>query len=237
MRIFIYLIIITLISGCANSDSKTSQKNTKAKINNDTLVNDSITTAANIKTDNVSQISINEVAECTAIENSINRLACYDNLAKSLGLTKTSKTTSGDLGKGEWVTNVTTNPIDDSKTVVLSLISESGQSTYGMPTSLSLRCKSNTTEAYIYWNDYLGSEADVTTRIGEGRAQTRKWSISTDNEATFFPGSDITFIKNLMQVNKFVAQVTPYNESPVTLVFNIEGLSKAIKPLRETCNW
>ena len=101
-----------------------------------------------------------------------------------------------------------------------------------------LRCKSNTTEAYINWEDFLGlDETTVVTRIGAAQASTRTWLLSTDNKSTFYRGSDIDFIQALMQDDRLVAQITPYNESPVTATFDLRGLSEAIKPLRETCQW
>ena len=60
--------------------------------------------------------------------------------------------------------------------------------------------------------------------------------MSTDSQATFHPKA-ISFLKSLLQSNKLVAQITPYNESPVTAIFNTAGLENAIKPLRETCHW
>ncbi|MEL8222763.1 type VI secretion protein, partial [Escherichia coli] len=29
----------------------------------------------------------------------------------------------------------------------------------------------------------------------------------------------------------------PYNESPVSATFNLSGLSNALKPLQDACNW
>jgi type VI secretion system protein VasI len=158
-------------------------------------------------------------------------------LAQSLGLTAEQAAFLPTSSEGEWRVSVDTNPIDDSKTVVLALTAETGVSAYGDPIALILRCKSNQTEVYINWNNYLGSEAAVTSRIGDAAAQTRLWSLSTDSKATFYPSGDISFIKSLMGVDQFVAQVTPYSESPVTAVFNTSGLEVAVAPLRETCNW
>ncbi|ENG76194.1 hypothetical protein ECP03052938_5043 [Escherichia coli p0305293.8] len=33
------------------------------------------------------------------------------------------------------------------------------------------------------------------------------------------------------------AKITPYNESPVSATFNLNGLSTTLKPLQEACNW
>ncbi|MBK5970470.1 MULTISPECIES: type VI secretion system-associated protein TagO [Thiorhodovibrio] len=141
-------------------------------------------------------------------------------------------------GRGKWDVSVKTNPLDDSKTVSLYLAASSGVSRWGKPIWLVLTCKSNRTDLYINWNDYLGSDApEVIFRIGLNKAKIGRWSISTDNEATFYPGGTISIIKEIMRSSSFVAQVTPYNESPVTAIFETTGLSNAIKPLRETCLW
>ena len=38
----------------------------------------------------------------------------------------------------------------------------------------------------------------------------------------------VAFIRELMAADRFVAQVTPYNESPVTAVFELTGLPTAV---------
>jgi len=106
--------------------------------------------------------------------------------------------------------------VDDTITITFILESDSGKSVYGKPIYLVLRYKSKKTEAYINWNSYLGSKASVLTRTGTEKASTQIWSLSTDSQATFYPKDDIKFIRKLMNVDKFVAQVTPYNENPIT---------------------
>jgi|TARA_B100001971_G_scaffold18505_1_gene14422 type VI secretion system protein VasI len=181
--------------------------------------------------------SINKrLAKCAAIEGDLERLECFDQLTRELGLVATTNTVAVE-GSGKWNVRIDSNPLDDSKTVVLVLVADEGSSQWGRPVVLIIRCKSNSTEVYITWNDYLGSEARVTTRIGSSKAQSSYWSLSTDSQATFYQDNRIAFVKQLMRADKFVAQVTPYNESPVTAVFDIRGLSEAIKPLQETCGW
>ncbi len=90
---------------------------------------------------------------------------------------------------------------------------------------------------YITWDAYLGSEATVLTRVGDAKAVSQGWDLSSDSKATFYPGNHVSFIKSLLQTDKLVAQVTPYDESPVTAVFDLSGLSTAIAPLQATCGW
>jgi type VI secretion system protein VasI len=177
-----------------------------------------------------------EYAKCAIIEGDLARLECFDNLAEKKNLDGRQAQPTSIEGKGKWNVSVDVNPIDDSKTVTLVLDADSGKNRWGKLVYLVARCKSNTTDLYIGWNDYLGSEADVLTRVGDNKAITQRWSMSTDSKATFHR-KPIPFLKEMLTSSKLVAQVTPYNESPVTAIFNTAGLENAIKPLRETCNW
>ncbi len=107
------------------------------------------------------------------------------------------------------------------------------------------RCKSDKTELYINWSDYLGNDSTsiysdfklVTTRMGSSSAEENRWSLSTDSKATFSPGWGGDWIKRIAKIDEFVAQVTPYGENPVTAVFDVRGLREAASPLAETCGW
>jgi type VI secretion system protein VasI len=155
--------------------------------------------------------------ECSAIEDTAARLACYDALANDAAPPAVSSSDN-------WSVSVDTNPVDDTKTVTYSTggIEGSTSSTFGDDFSLILRCRSASLDAYIVWNDYLGSETtQVTYRIGTAPAKTDTWYISTDGQATFFSQNEPAnrqFIDSLVASDngRLVAQVTPYNESTST---------------------
>lgn len=180
---------------------------------------------------NTNEDILKELAVCASITNDAKRLACYDRLTQSLGL---NPPTSVE-GKGKWQVGVETNPLDDSTSVFLMLVADSGTSTWGNRVSLVLRWESNKLEAYINWHDYLEDGTAVTWRIGTKEARTSVWGLSTDNEATFYPYDVAGFIQELLGTSRFVAQVTPYEESPITAVFDITGLKNAIRPLEKAC--
>lgn len=177
------------------------------------------------------------VKQCSAISGSVERLACFDRLSSDNGLASKISAVPVD-GVGKWDVNERTNPLDDSRTVFLMLRSDSGSSgTYRkLPIGLVIRCKSNKTELFVNWNDYLGRSANVVSRIGSNPAKEMSWSMSSDSKATFKDRS-ISFIKEMLEADSLVLQTTPYNASPVTAEFDIRGLSEAIKPVRETCGW
>jgi len=180
---------------------------------------------------------IKEIAKCAAIEGDLERLEAYDNLARLLGVAYPKVIYPDVKGTGKWRFDKEINPIDDTITITFILESDSGKSIYGQPIYLVLRYKSKKTEAYINWNSYLGSKANVLTRMGTEKDSTQTWSLSTNSQATFYPKDDIKFIQKLMNVDKFVAQITPYNENPITAVFDIRGLRNAIEQFNDILHW
>ena len=127
-------------------------------------------------------------------------------------------------------------PLDDTNILYLSIRSYQGIDKGGMPISLGIRCNSNKTEMFISWNYYLGGDVWVTARIGEEKAEKERWNLSSDKRSSF-KLRPISMIKRLIKVDRYIAEVVPYNENPMTSIFNVRGLSEAIKPLRKDCGW
>lgn len=186
----------------------------------------------------------NELAECSAMAGDLERLQCFDDLAAAAGLNgpQPIPTKAGDTGR--WQVRKEVNPIDDTQRVVLALTASEGKSRFGNDVVFIARCQSNETEAYISWGDYLGNDGDiysewkwVTIRIGEEKARQEKWGLSTDSQATFAPSWAGALLKQMSGTSKFIAQVTPYNESPRTAIFDTTGMASALAPLAETCGW
>jgi type VI secretion system protein VasI len=182
-----------------------------------------------------------EVAQCAAISGDLSRLECFDELAKRHYLDGPQEKPVEVTDTGEWDVKVSVNPIDDSKTVRLLLVAQSGRSSWRGPVTLIARCKSGETDVFIMWRDFLGSDNPrVLTRIGKQKALETTWSLSTDSTATFHT-NPVVFLKRILwetaESTSLVAQTTPYNENPVTAIWDTSGLVNAIKPLRETCNW
>ncbi len=146
--------------------------------------------------------------------------------------------------KGKWL-STSVNPLDDSETVVLSLVADSGTSKFGDPIKFIARCKSNKTEAYVIWGDYLGDDSRsvysewkyVTVRVGVSKARRERWGISTDRKATFTANWAGAFLKELLDQDRLVLETIPYGENPSTAIFDVSGLRRVLGNLSGPCNW
>lgn len=189
-------------------------------------------------------VSKEEIAVCADIATLSIRHTCYDDLAARHGLASANAATAKHEepaapapATGAWMISVRTDPLTDKEIHSAILIAKTGRSRYGNSQALTVRCSNNQTEMYINWNDYLGSDAYTTYRVGQAKAVTSNWSLSTDKQAAFFPGSPVATLKQMMESDTFAASITPYNESPVTVVFDITGAAEAFSGIREACNW
>ena len=183
-------------------------------------------------------LSISTIGSCKSINDNNQRLACYD--AAFEVNTSVVETNS----KSKWVIIEDVSPIDDSKTVRLSLKSDSpikSDFSQVIPT-LNIQCKERETDFYINFNIFLSThDIKPITRIDSDKAVNGvEWSISTDYKALFYPGSQKKineFIKTLKDKKKFFIQVTPFSKGSINTTFDLTGLDEAIKPVREVCNW
>lgn len=183
---------------------------------------------------------IGQLKEASKISNDSIRLRAYDQILEDSGirqrlLNENSAPATGNDSK--WMVTMDINPIDDSRVIVFGLIADKGTSDFGKPIGLLIRYESKKTEIYVTWNDYLGDEVYVTMRIGDEKAETFRWNISTNKTATFYPRNCISLINRIINADKIVFQCTPYNESPVTAIFDVRGLKEAADEYMSDLKW
>lgn len=196
---------------------------------------------------------VSDLATCAKLGSDLQRLICFDALAAAHADAATpsaqpsaSPPPAGPAadtptGPGNWQVIQETNPMDDSQTVILVLPESGAGDRLGRKAELYLRCRSATMEAFISWQDYLASDGgydtdakDVTLRWDSDVPNVQRLSTSTDATATFL-GAPTSFYKSLLQHQKLVAQVVPYNAGPRTAVFDLPGLAQIAAPLRTAC--
>jgi type VI secretion system protein VasI len=139
---------------------------------------------------------------------------------------------------GKWNVSTDINPLDDSQTTYLRLEADSGSGKYGKPIYLTIRDKSGSVDLFINWDSYISSsDSNVVTRVGKSKSRSTNWNISTSNTATFYRGNPSNFINELLQADKVVFQITPYNANTVTAIFDIRGLPNIIDPIMKSKGW
>ena len=170
------------------------------------------------------------------------RLKCYDS-ATEFGKKNEANAIAQNTGK--WLVRKETSDIDDSQNVFMTISSNEkvlGPFSNGSaPAQILIRCMENTTSVVLIMNDHFLSDIQgygaVTYRLDEKKAANKRLQVSTDNKALglWNGGSAIPFSKALFDHSNLLVKVTPFNESPVTVNFDITGLEDAIAPLREAC--
>lgn len=190
--------------------------------------------------------------DCVTITADDARLACFD---EAFG-THTSSTETDDAAttvpdtspqdRGDWLVRQDQSQLTDDKNVFVQLLSENsvagrfGGSGQGM---ILLRCLENTTAVTLNFNNQFMSSIQayghVEYRLDDAPMQRVNMEESTDNMVLgMWNGARaIPFIKALYGHDRLVVRATPYNESPMTLTFQITGVEVATQELRETCNW
>lgn len=177
-----------------------------------------------------------EVAACAAVKNDVTRLSCFDQMASKNGLVETTVATVA-AGSGKWSTSTSSDPLTDKSVYLAFLDADQGRGKYGGKVDLVVRCKNNSTELYINWNSYLGLDTTtVTHRVDKNKAITSSWDVSTDHKSTFMR-APVATLKQMLAGESFIANVTPYGESPVTAVFDIKGAEVALQDIRKGCGW
>ncbi len=191
------------------------------------------------------------LADCAEVDDTLQRLACYDELASSVGLEPPeviaipaayalqrdeAPASAGEIpATGEWTVSVDSDSDGDPTAVTLSSWAVSGASTEGYAISLTITCQRGRTALSVRWQDYLGSWTDVTTRIGTERPNMRRWNLSTDGRSSFFPGRTLSFIASLIEAGSVSFEVTPYVKPLVVAEFDTSGLGEAFAPWGEIC--
>jgi type VI secretion system protein VasI len=169
---------------------------------------------------------------------------------------------TGPTASDKWRVTESRSPMDDSKTVVLSLDSEDliqGPIGSVKPT-LIVRCQEKKTAVYVVTGmaarieeDVDGGPSDyhkVRLRIDDGVASPESWTEATDHRALFASdevydtnghyagtGGRIGFAKRLAGATTLIFEFTPFDGSPQTARFNLRGLDTHLDKVAEACSW
>ena len=158
--------------------------------------------------------------------------------ALTFGLT--TKCQAQDTGK--WKFHTSTDPITDVKSVYIVLASENEPE---KSMEIKIEVKKKKLKVFLIWNKFIAPNAAnfgpvVTCDFGgENPKRECNWSINSTKNGIWRRGSQkqsLNFIKKIMKVDRFIAQIKPYNENMLTATYDVRGLSEAFKPLQEMLN-
>jgi len=179
---------------------------------------------------------------CAALKKDADRLECFDLIFKKSVVQNPVPTGS----TGKWVVRVEKSKIDDTENAFVWLnAKEDRKNRYGQEgyDSIHINCRENTTDIYFHFaGDFMSSTTGggkITYRIDKTKAKKKNFRQSNNNKALglWSGGKAIPFIKAMFGKNTLLVRATPYNQSAVTVEFDIRGLDNAINPLRKACRW
>lgn len=141
--------------------------------------------------------------------------------------------------EGSWYYKKDVNKMTDATDVVAITSTKDIYSKKGIErrTSLVMRCKENTTDAYLSLNDYIGNDdPGITLRFDDGKPEKRTWSGGEGGDSAFAPNA-VSFIKELTKHKKLIAGFEPYGSTMQIVEFDLTGVDKIAQEISKACNW
>lgn len=195
---------------------------------------------AMISSTHASELDIDELkAEVTRISK-ISSPSAQQSEIRKLVASFTGENNEHD--KGDWQVRTDNSPIDDSKTIVMSLKAQSPIRAWVNDVAtpeLILRYKEGSLESYfslgVTPNTERGDSRSLTLRFDSKPAKDFKGSISTNNKSVFLENTR-QLIRELSTSRQLTLRFTPFNSNPVTTTFDLNGFDKASKELLAAAN-
>jgi type VI secretion system protein VasI len=187
------------------------------------------------------EIEARKMLACAAKSNSLERLACFDDLAKIAGPLQEQRSDT----VGGWTIETSVSKFDDSRSVHLSLAANekiNGWLGKSHLPQLNIRCRERKTEAYIDFGMSPATEpelydgATLQFRIDKQPLFKAIATKSADGN-TLFVRDPTSFIKRLLKAEQLLVRFIPFTSSAQETTFSIAGLEKVIAPLTEACKW
>lgn len=173
-----------------------------------------------------------KVSTCAKIADSLQRLTCFDVIAKEIPAPPgAAPAPSGGVAPEEkgWKVKAAKNPLDDKMVVAAFLESDESNA------RLMVRCRAGQTEVGVGYKIFLGAGAKtVTLRLDSETARSETWTSSTDQKMLFAP-KPFAFAERLGASRTLVTQATPYRANPIVSTFILEGSAEVLKQIRGEC--
>ena len=176
---------------------------------------------------------------CTAIDEDLARLACYD---RALGRSPTPDPTPAT----NWQVDSTKSDFTDQTDVYITTSAEDPlQCSHRAKPLLSVRCLEGKTNVFIYHNCFAPADRDtgrikVDLRIDDEPTSKKRLYPSTDDKGFGwwdYKDAMSTIRNTLLDHDTLVVRFSPYREGPQIARFNISGLREVMKTTEPSCDW
>jgi type VI secretion system protein VasI len=132
----------------------------------------------------------------------------------------------------------------DQKIVTMSLAADGKDASNPNAVILMLTCSKENGAVGIAWeHQFLGGEdnsygryKEITFRADKSAPFAEDWRV-LDDGTTARADDAAGFIKKVRNGSRLVAKVAPYQEQPITVVFETTGLLEALMSARPECDW
>ena len=107
--------------------------------------------------------------------------------------------------------------------------------------ALVVRCLYRTTEAFVVLDTSTSYEDDadrrtVSVQWDDDPVSTQYWGVSESGRELFAP-SGVEFVQRAANARALRFGFTPFNASPVTAEFAVQGFDKLAGMVASTCGW
>jgi hypothetical protein len=139
------------------------------------------------------------------------------------------------FAQSNWLVDERTDIMYNSKRISFATSAAAGKNNYGRYPVLIVAYEAGELDLYIGWNEFITTDVEttVTTRFEDTSPIRENWVTSTTHTATFFSGSQVQRLRELMAKKSLFVNVVPYGNAPITVVFDLEGLSEELSKYPE----
>lgn len=100
---------------------------------------------------------------------------------------------------------------------------------------LIVRCKSNTTEAYIQTTPYVSSDGQSVKLRWNGGEITSQWWGPSSGGGALFSEAPVSLLSKMTDADTLVISYKPYSKTAVSAVFEFDQARSDLKKMQEVC--
>lgn len=143
-----------------------------------------------------------------------------------------------------WHTQESTDFLYDTPTVAIVRFALGDTDIFGNARYLAIRCSNGELESYINWQEDIGRhEQTIIARMGKQKPHQLAARHSADAKSTFILYDQksalgrrlLSYANSLDTILRVRAH--DYHGTPYDVQFDLSGMSEAIEPIREACNF